>query len=192
MQPSAPQIRQKLRCRACAVPIWGSHSVESVSMLSCCPIQCWPCSRSFSLCLTGTLQGLICVYVAQNLPLAIFILSQFLREVPIDLKDAARIDGASEYRVFLLVAPLVRQAMFSVAVFTMIPIWNDLWFPLIMAPSDNTRTITLGVQMFTGEFNTNWTGLLAALSLAMLPVLIIYIIFSRQMIKGLMTGAVKA
>ena len=146
---------------------------------------------SSTLGLTGTLQGLICIYIAQNLPLAIFILSQFLREVPIDLKDAARIDGASEYRVFLLVAPLVRQAMFSVAVFTMIPIWNDLWFPLIMAPSENTRTITLGVQMFTGEFNTNWTGLLAALSLAMLPVLLIYIIFSRQMIKGLMTGAVK-
>ncbi len=146
---------------------------------------------SSSLGLTGTLQGLICVYVAQNLPLAIFILQQFMRDVPIDLKDAARIDGASEYRVFGLVVPLIRQALVSVTVFTMIPIWNDLWFPLIMAPADHTRTITLGVQMFTGEFTTNWSGLLAALTLAMLPVLAIYAIVSRQLIRGLMTGAVK-
>ncbi len=146
---------------------------------------------STTLGMTGTLQGLIAVYVAQNLPLAIFILSQFLREVPLDLKDAARVDGASEYRIFALVVPLVRQALFSVSVFTMIPIWNDLWFPLIMAPNDSTRTITLGVQMFTGQFQTNWSALLAALTLAMLPVLIIYAIFSRQLIRGLMTGAVK-
>ncbi len=145
---------------------------------------------SSSLGLTGTLQGLVLIYLAQNLPLAIFILSQFLREVPIDLKDAARIDGASEYRVFMLVVPLIRQALFSVTVFAMIPIWNDLWFPLIIS-NDNTRTITLGVQQFTGEFQTNWSALLAALTLAMLPVLIIYAIFSRQLIKGLMTGAVK-
>jgi len=146
---------------------------------------------STSLGLTGTLQGLIFIYIAQNLPLAIFILTQFMREVPLDLKDAARIDGASEYRVFGLVVPLVRQALFSVAVFTMIPIWNDLWFPLIMASSNATRTITLGVQMFTGQFQTNWSALLAALSLAMLPVLLIYTIFSRQLIKGLMSGALK-
>lgn len=147
---------------------------------------------STSLGLTGTLQGLICVYVAQNLPLAVFILSQFFREIPIDLKDAARIDGASEYRVFALVVPLVRQALFSVTVFAMIPIWNDLWFPLIMAPSDSTRTITLGIQMFTGQYQTNWSALLAALTLAMLPVLLIYTLTSRQLIKGLMSGAVKA
>jgi len=146
---------------------------------------------SSSLGLTGTLQGLIFVYLAQNLPLAIFILTQFLREVPIDLKDAARIDGASEYRVFLLVVPLIRQAMFSVVVFTIIPIWNDLWWPLVMASREETRTITLGVQIFTGEFGNDWPALLAALTLAMLPVLLIYAIFSRQLIKGLMAGAVK-
>src|SRR5258706_3000037 len=146
---------------------------------------------STSLGLTGTLQGLIFIYLAQNLPLAIFILTQFLREVPIDLKDAARIDGASEYLGFILVVPLIRQAMFSVTVFTMIPIWNDLWFPLIMASRDETRPITLGVQLFTGQYGNNWPALLAALTLAMLPVLVIYTIFSRQLIRGLMAGAVK-
>ncbi len=147
---------------------------------------------SSSLGLTGTLQGLIFIYIAQNIPLAIFILSQFISEIPIELIDAARIDGASEYRIFALIIPLIRQALFSVTVFTMIPIWNDLWFPLIMASGDETKTVTLGVQTFTGQFQTNWSALLAALTLAMLPVLLIYIFTSRQLIKGLMAGAVKA
>jgi raffinose/stachyose/melibiose transport system permease protein len=91
----------------------------------------------------------------------------------------------------MLVVPVIRQAMCSVTVFTMIPIWNDVWFPLIMASGEETRAITLGVQMFTGQFQINWSALLAALTLAILPVLIIYAIFSRQLIKGLMSGAVK-
>jgi raffinose/stachyose/melibiose transport system permease protein len=147
---------------------------------------------SSTLGLTGTLQGLVLVYIAQNIPLAIFILSQFITEIPTELIDAARIDGASEYRIFWMIVPLIRQALFSVTVFTMIPIWNDLWFPLIMAPADTTKTVTLGVQIFTGEFTTNWSAIIAALTLAMLPVLLIYIFTSRQLIKGLMAGAVKA
>lgn len=147
---------------------------------------------STALGLTGTLQSLILIYIAQNLPLAIFILSQFMRDLPRELKDAARVDGASEYRIFFrLVLPLVRPGIASVAVFTMIPTWNDLWFPLILASKEETRTVTLGVQMFTGQFLKDWTALLAALTLAMLPVLIIYALFSRQMIRGLTSGAVK-
>ncbi len=145
-----------------------------------------------ALGLTGTLQGLILIYTAQNLPLAVFILAQFMRELPGELKEAARMDGASEYRIFFqLVLPLVRPALASVAVFAMIPTWNDLWFPLIMASSEQTRTVTLGVQMFTGQFQKDWPSLLAALTLAMLPVLIIYVLFSRQLIRGLTAGAVK-
>jgi raffinose/stachyose/melibiose transport system permease protein len=144
-----------------------------------------------SLGLTGTLQGMILIYTATGIPLSIFILSQFMRQLPSELKDAARVDGASEYRIFFqLVLPLVRPAMVSVAVFNMIPVWNDLWWPLIMA-SDRTKTVTLGVQTFTGQYLTDWTALLAALSLAIVPVLILYVIFSRQLIRGLTAGAVK-
>ncbi|RVC69098.1 carbohydrate ABC transporter permease, partial [Mesorhizobium sp. M00.F.Ca.ET.038.03.1.1] len=82
--------------------------------------------------LVNTLTALILVYTAQGLPLAIFILSEFMKQVSNDLKNAGRIDGLSEYTIFFrLVLPLVRPAMATVAVFTMIPIWNDLWFPLI-------------------------------------------------------------
>jgi raffinose/stachyose/melibiose transport system permease protein len=142
--------------------------------------------------LVNTLWALILVYTAQGLPLAIFILSEFMKSVSDDLKNAGRIDGLSEYRIFFrLVLPLVRPAMATVAVFTMIPIWNDLWFPLILAPSEATKTVTLGAQIFIGQFVTNWNAVLSALSLAILPVLVLYVIFSRQLIRGITSGAVK-
>jgi raffinose/stachyose/melibiose transport system permease protein len=141
--------------------------------------------------LANTLVALILVYTAMGLPLTIFILQQFMRQVPVEMKDAARVDGASEYRIFWLVLPTVRPAIATVAVFTMIPIWNDLWFPLILAPGEKTKTVTLGAQVFLGQFVSDWNAVLSSLTLAMVPVLILYIIFSRQLIRGLTAGAVK-
>lgn len=142
--------------------------------------------------LVNTLWALILVYTAQGLPLAVFILSEFMRQVSDDLKNAGRVDGLSEYTIFFrLVLPLVRPAMATVAVFNMIPIWNDLWFPLILAPSEETKTLTLGSQVFIGQFVTDWNAVLSALSMAILPVLILYVIFSRQLIRGITSGAVK-
>ena len=144
-----------------------------------------------ALHLVNTLVALILVYTAMGLPLAIFILTQFMRQVPMELKDAARIDGASEYRIFRIVLPLVSPAVATVAVFTIVPIWNHLWFPLILAPGDSTKTVTLGAQQFLGQFVSDWNAVLSSLTLAMLPVLIIFILFSRQLIKGLTAGAIK-
>jgi len=142
--------------------------------------------------LVNTLWALILVYTAQGLPLAVFILSEFMRQVSDDLKNAARVDGLSEYTIFFrLVLPLVRPALATVAVFNMIPIWNDLWFPLILAPAEEVKTLTLGSQVFIGQFVTNWNAVLSALSMAILPVLVLYVIFSRQLIRGLTSGAVK-
>jgi|TARA_B110001469_G_scaffold35386_1_gene35540 raffinose/stachyose/melibiose transport system permease protein len=142
--------------------------------------------------LVNTLWALILVYTAQGLPLAVFILSEFMRQVSDELKDAGRIDGLSEYRIFFrLVLPLVRPAMATVAVFNMIPIWNDLWFPLILAPAEEVKTLTLGSQVFIGQFVTDWNAVLSALSLAILPVMALYVIFSRQLIRGITSGAVK-
>lgn len=141
--------------------------------------------------LVNTLTGLILIYVAQSLPLTIFILSQFMRQVPKDLKDAARIDGASEYRIFGLVLPLIRPALGAIGIFTMIPIWNDLWFPLIIAPSTRTATVTLGVQQFLGQWVSDWNAVLSSLTLAMVPIIILYIFFSKQMIRSITAGAIK-
>jgi len=142
--------------------------------------------------LNDTLTALILVYVAQGLPMSIFILSEFIQQIPKDLRDAARCDGVPETRIFFeVVAPLLRPAIATVAVFTIVPIWNDLWFPLILTSSDSTHTVTLGVQQFLGQYITDWNSVLAALSMAILPVVVIYVILSRQLISGLTSGAVK-
>jgi raffinose/stachyose/melibiose transport system permease protein len=142
--------------------------------------------------LVNTLTALVLVYVAQGLPLAIMILSEFMGQVPGELKDAARCDGIDEFRIFFqVVVPLIRPAIATVAVFTMVPIWNDLWFPLILAPSEQTQTITLGIQQFVGQYATDWNAVLASLSLAIVPVVTLYALFSRQLIRGITAGAVK-
>ena len=142
--------------------------------------------------LINTLTALILVYTAQSLPLAIFILTEFIRQIPKDLIEAARCDGVSEYKIFYaIILPLIRPAIATVGVFTMVPVWNDLWFPLILAPSDETQTITLGVQQFIGQYVTDWNSVLASLTMAIVPILILYLIFSRQLIRGLTSGAVK-
>jgi raffinose/stachyose/melibiose transport system permease protein len=142
--------------------------------------------------LVNTWTALILVYTAQGLPLSVFILSEFVAQIPKDLREAGRVDGVSEYNIFLwVILPLLRPAMATVAVFTMIPVWNDLWFPLLLAPSNGAQTITLGIQQFIGEYVTDWNAVLAALSVAIIPVLVLYVVFSRQLIRGLTAGAVK-
>jgi raffinose/stachyose/melibiose transport system permease protein len=140
--------------------------------------------------LVNTLTALILVYVAQGLPLAILILGEFIQQIPKDLRDAARCDGVSEYRIFAsIILPLIRPAIATVAVFTMVPIWNDLWFPLILAPGN--QTVTLGVQQFIGQYVTDWNAVLASLTLAIAPILVLYLLFSRFLVRGLTAGAVK-
>lgn len=141
--------------------------------------------------LMNTLPALILVYTAQGLPLTIFVMTQFMRDVPRDLKDAARVDGASEYRIYWLVLPLVLPALATVMIFTMIPVWNDLWFPLILAPDESVKTLTLGAQVFMGQFLNDYNAVLASLSMAMIPIIILYILFSRRLISGLTSGSVK-
>jgi raffinose/stachyose/melibiose transport system permease protein len=142
--------------------------------------------------LVNTLTALILVYVAQGLPLAILILGEFIQQIPKDLRDAARCDGVSEYRIFFsIILPLISPAIATVAVFTMVPVWNDLWFPLILSPGDGKQTITLGVQQFIGQYVTDWNAVLASLTLAIAPVLVLYLLFSRYLVRGLTAGAVK-
>jgi raffinose/stachyose/melibiose transport system permease protein len=145
-----------------------------------------------ALGLVNTLAGLILIYIAQGLPMTIFILNNFMQQVPDELKQAARIDGASEYRIYRLILPIVRPAIGAIGIFTMIPIWNDLWFPLIVAPSSRTATITLGVQQFLGQFVSDWNAVLSSLTMAMVPIILLYIVFSKQMVRSITSGAIKS
>jgi raffinose/stachyose/melibiose transport system permease protein len=142
-----------------------------------------------SMHLTNTLVGLVLIYTAAGLPLAVFVLANFFREVPRDLEDAARVDGAGHWRIYTMVSRLARPAIAAVAILSMIPIWNDLWWPLIVAPG--APTLTLGTQQFLGQFVSDWNAVLAALTVAMIPMLVLYMVFNRQFVRGLMGGAIK-
>ncbi|QBI19528.1 carbohydrate ABC transporter permease [Egibacter rhizosphaerae] len=141
--------------------------------------------------LVNTRTALVLVYVAMGLPLAVVLLTQFFRQAPTELREAARVDGASEYRVFAILLPIVRPGLAAVAVASMLPIWNDLWFPLILAPSDATSTVTLAVQQFIGQFSADWNAVLATLTLGALPLILLYLVFARQFVRGLTAGVGK-
>ncbi|SVA71460.1 uncharacterized protein METZ01_LOCUS124314 [marine metagenome] len=145
-----------------------------------------------SLNLVNTLTGLIIVYTAQSLPLAIWILTEFMKQVNQELKEAARCDGVNEYQLFFyIILPLLRPPLATVGVFTMVPVWNDLWWPLVLAPSGGKQTVILGMQQYIGQYVTNWNAVFASLSTALIPILIFYIIFSKQLIRSITSGAVK-
>ena len=142
--------------------------------------------------LLDTHWSLILVYAASGLSSAVFILTGFFRALPQDLDSAARIDGAGELSILIRVMlPLVRPALAIVTVYNVIPIWNDFFFPLVFIHQDRLKTLPLGMTVFFGEFAANWALLFAGLTLAAAPVIGLYILMSRQFIKGLTAGAVK-
>lgn len=145
-----------------------------------------------ALGLNDTIWGLIPVYVAMGLPIATFVLVPFIRALPGDLVDAARVDGAAELRIYAsVIMPMIRPALATVLIFNLIPIWNDLWFPLIFIRQQEARTVIYGVSLLFGQYQTDWTRILSALSLSAVPLLILYLLMSKQFIKGLTAGAVK-
>ncbi|MBC6938007.1 MAG: carbohydrate ABC transporter permease [Chloroflexi bacterium] len=145
-----------------------------------------------ALGLSDNLAGLILIYTAMGMPIATFVLTSFIRSVPVELTEAARIDGASEFRIYrTVILPLIRPALATVTIFNVIPIWNDLWFPLIFIRNQEARTVTLGVTLLFGQYQTDWTRALSALSMAAVPVLAAYLLMSGQFIKGLTAGALK-
>jgi raffinose/stachyose/melibiose transport system permease protein len=136
--------------------------------------------------------GLILVYTSAALPAAIFIMSGFFRSLPLDLDSAARIDGATEFQLLRKVlAPLVRPGMAIVAIYSAIPIWNDFFLPLVFLQSPEKKTIMQGLTVFFGQYASQWGVLFAGLTLAALPLVVLYLILSEQFIKGLTAGAVK-
>lgn len=142
--------------------------------------------------LIDSVYSLIPVYVAMSLPISTFVLTSFIRGLPGELYDAALVDGASEWRLYRTITlPLIRPALATVTIFNLIPIWNDLWFPLIFIRAQESRTVTYGVSLLFGQYQTNWTNALAALALAAVPVLVVYLLMSGQFIRGLTAGALK-
>ena len=142
--------------------------------------------------LLNTLWGLFPVYTAMGLPIAVFVLTEFIRQIPAELTEAAVIDGAKRSKVFtIIILPLLRPALATVAIYNLIPFWNDLWFPLIFINNDAHKTLLLGVTRLFGQYMTDWSRILAVLTLSAVPVLVLYLTMSKNFIRGLTAGAVK-
>ena len=145
-----------------------------------------------ALNLMGSMYGLIPVYVAWCLPIAVFVLTTFIQELPDDLMEVAALDGASRIRIYYsIILPLIRPALGTAAILNLVNIWNDIWFPLIFNLKENQRTLLLGVTYFFGTYQTDWTKVLVVLTLATVPILVLYTLMSRQFIEGLTAGAIK-
>jgi raffinose/stachyose/melibiose transport system permease protein len=142
--------------------------------------------------LYDTLWALIGPYIAFCLPVSVFILTQFMQEIPKELEEAAIVDGCSPYKVFWKIhLPLLTPAIATVVIYNFIHIWNEFVFALVLTTSPDKMTLPLGLKSFYGEFSVNIPGIMAALTLATLPLLVVYFISQEKVVKGLSAGAVK-
>ncbi len=142
--------------------------------------------------LVDNLLGLIFIYTAMSLPSTVFILTGFLRALPSELEDSARVDGASELRIMVqIMVPLITPAMVIAGIYNAVPIWNDFFFPLIFIQTPENKTLAQGLTSFFGEYSVNFGVLYAGLTLAALPVVAVFIIQSKRFIAGMTAGAIK-
>lgn len=142
--------------------------------------------------LVDSLWGIILPQVAFGLPGNILILRGFFTTIPRELDEAAAIDGCSPAGYYLrILLPLMRPALAAVAVLTMVVSWNNFFLPLLVLNSEQLYTLPLGIQQFQGQFGTEWSRVLAFVSLALVPTIGFYLVAERQIIAGLTAGAVK-
>ncbi|WP_433364285.1 carbohydrate ABC transporter permease [Actinoplanes sp. CA-142083] len=142
-----------------------------------------------SLGMVDSRLGLVLVYAAAGVPFSIFIMSAFFRGLPRELEEAARIDGAGELRVFARVmVPLVKPAIATVVVFRFVPLWNDFFFPLVLLRTTDRYTLPVGLTQFFGEFQTNWSALFAGLVIATVPLVVLFLVATKQIVEGLTAG----
>lgn len=141
---------------------------------------------------TDSLLGLVGPYLAFGIPFEVLVLQSFFRQVPDEIIDAAKIDGANNWRIFFIIMlPLSAPVLVTVGILDAVATWNELLFALILLNSDAHKTIPLGLLNFQGQFSSNNTGLAAGILIAVVPILIAYILLQRYIVGGLTAGATK-
>ncbi|HVX79881.1 MAG: carbohydrate ABC transporter permease [Devosia sp.] len=142
--------------------------------------------------ISNTLLALMPPYIAFGLPLQILVLRGFFRLVPNELLEAARVDGASEWRIFWqLMLPLSLPALAALAIIDALATWNEFLLALVLISSKDQRTVPLGLMQFQGEHSSQYTLLMAGVVISIIPVLIIFLFLQRYFVTGLTAGAVK-
>jgi len=146
---------------------------------------------TFQYNLSNNLHGLILVYVAINLPFVIWILQSFIQQVPIQLEEAARVDGANPLQVFfLIVLPVIKPGLAAAAIFTFRIAWNEFILALVLT-NRATRTTPVNISLFLTEHNIDWGQIMAMGMLIAIPPIIFTFVASKQIITGMTAGAVK-
>lgn len=136
--------------------------------------------------LYDTFWAIILPTAAFSLPVSVLVLTTGMRDVPGELYEAMTLDGASTVRAFFrLAVPMSRGSIMTVTVFTALNAWNGFLFPLILTQSDDVRVVTLGLYNFMGEFSSNIPALLAAVLLSATPILALYLVARKAMVRGL-------
>jgi ABC-type glycerol-3-phosphate transport system permease component len=142
--------------------------------------------------LVGTRGGVILIYAGLTIPFSVYMLTTFFRSVPRELFESATIDGASNLRIlYRIVAPLSAPAIVTLVVVNLLYVWNDLLIALVFLPSDDLKTLMIGVTVFRSRYNLDVPVTMAGLVLAALPMLVVYLFGQRFFIRGLTAGAVK-
>ena len=145
-----------------------------------------------ALGMISNLWSLILVYGALGIPFSTFVLTSFFRQLPVELEEAARLDGAGPFTTFLRVhLPLVKPAVATVIVFRFVPVWNDFFYPLILIRDQDAYTLPAGITRFFGEYQTDWATLFAGLTLATIPLVVLFLIATKQIVSGLTAGMSK-
>ena len=136
--------------------------------------------------------SLILVYGSSGLSFSVFLLTSFVRSVPKELEEAAFMEGATPFQVYLrVVMPIMRPVLATVALFNFVGAWNGFFFPLVLLTNPSRMTVSVGVLSFVGVYSTQWNYLVPALIMVMLPMVLVFSLASRQFIRGLTAGALK-
>jgi len=137
-------------------------------------------------------QGLIIPYVTLTLPLGVWILASFFKELPDELEDAARIDGCGHFgTLFKIIVPLAAPGVFTAAILVFIYAWNEFFFALLIMTQQKLQTLPVGIALFQGQYTLPWGEIAAASTVATVPLVVLVFVFQKKIVRGLSAGAVK-
>ena len=140
----------------------------------------------------STYQGLILAYAAFGLPISTYLLAAYFRAIPDQLIEAARLDGAGEMRIlFSIMLPIATPAIAALSILNFVWMWNDLLLPLVIMGGSDKKTLMVGVALLSGQYDVSIPLVSAGLVVALLPVMIVYLLFQRQILSGAVAGAVR-
>ncbi len=142
--------------------------------------------------LTNSLLGLIVVYAGTNVAFSTWMIVSYFKTIPLELDEAARIDGASSFRIFWnIILPLVVPGIVAISIFVLFNGWNEYMFSSVLISDDALKTLTVGIISLNSQYQINWNDLMAASTISSLPLILLYLCFQKYFIAGMTGGAVK-